>query len=97
MEGLPVELLIAIFVDSQTPYPTSCECCGRFPDSNKDEEEYKPPVPSLESLMLVCRRFRHVILATPTLWSRIPITGNVGTLKQRLSRSGDSPVDLVFK
>ncbi|TBU28153.1 hypothetical protein BD311DRAFT_865620, partial [Dichomitus squalens] len=47
--------------------------------------------------MLVCRRFHGAILATQPYGLASLSTKNVHALQQRLSRSGDSLVDLVFR
>lgn len=90
-ECLPVELLIDIFLQSQVS------------KINQDQgpfayvvEECQRPVINWVPLMLVCPYFRDVIIAAPTLWSRIHVTSNLAALQHGLSRFVSSPLDLVF-
>ncbi|PIL27177.1 hypothetical protein GSI_10319 [Ganoderma sinense ZZ0214-1] len=92
IDGLPVELLLDIFLEYQ------------IPRGNKDKspfenvvERCQQPVTNWVPLMLVCRRFRAVILNAAILWSRLPVTNNLAILQQRLFRSQDLPLDLLFK
>ncbi|KAI1795568.1 hypothetical protein LXA43DRAFT_727048 [Ganoderma leucocontextum] len=91
IEGLPVELLVNILLESQIPRISKDH--GPFATVI---EEHQRPVTNWVPLMLVCRCFRDVILAAPTLWSRIHVTNDLAALQCNLSRFGSSPLDLLF-
>ncbi|TBU36351.1 hypothetical protein BD309DRAFT_985006, partial [Dichomitus squalens] len=81
---LPTELLTTIF-SLVAPFETS--------DSDVwDAKTWMGWVP----LMLVCRHWRNVGIATPWLWRRISITCNLEALQYRLSRAVDSTIDLFL-
>ena len=91
IETLPVELLLDILVESQSP--RSSHDKGPFEDVT---EECQRPVTNWAPLMRVCRRFRNVIVNAPSLWSRIPVTNDLVALQQCLSRSQGLHLDLLF-
>ncbi|PIL27178.1 hypothetical protein GSI_10320 [Ganoderma sinense ZZ0214-1] len=91
IENIPVELLVDILVESQTPRTTPDK--GPFEDVI---EEWQRPATNWTLLMRVCRRFRNVIIDTSSLWARIPVTSNIVALQERLSRSRNSRLHLLF-
>ncbi|TBU34352.1 hypothetical protein BD311DRAFT_711465 [Dichomitus squalens] len=81
---LPTELLATIF-SLVAPFETS--------DSDDwDAKTWMGWVP----LMLVCRHWRNVGIATPWLWRRISVTCNLEALQYRLSRTVDCTIDLFL-
>ena len=91
VENIPVELLIDILLESGIPRTNK--------DKNPFEdviEECQRPVTNWVPLMQVCRHFHDVILGTPRFWSRIPVANNLAALQQRLYRSRNSSLDLLF-
>ncbi|TBU52042.1 hypothetical protein BD310DRAFT_952931 [Dichomitus squalens] len=84
---LPTELLTTIFslvgpFEKSEPY--TCHI--------RNAETWMGWVP----LMLVCRHWRNVGIATPWLWRRISITCNLEALQYRLSRTVDCTIDLFL-
>ncbi|KAM5543829.1 hypothetical protein V8D89_002446, partial [Ganoderma adspersum] len=93
IECLPVELLVDVFIQSR-PAPKISTDKGPFDDTLAFCQR---PVPNWAPLMSVCHRFCDVVVATPSMWYRIPVTKNLRELRQRLKRSGEHPVELLLK
>ncbi|KAI1792202.1 hypothetical protein LXA43DRAFT_1007004 [Ganoderma leucocontextum] len=92
-ECLPVELLVDIFFQSR-PTPKTSTDKGPFDDT---VAECQRPAPNWALLMLVCHRFREVIVATSSMWFLVPVTKNLSELRLRLKRSGEHPIDLLLE
>ena len=92
---LPNEILFHIFV----------YFCQQPRGSSEDYAQNSDGLPKLRlaktelmKLMLVCRRWRDVALATPALWRTINVGKTSGwmNLKLALMRSGDATIDVSF-
>ncbi|KAJ6464501.1 hypothetical protein C8R45DRAFT_1024212 [Mycena sanguinolenta] len=85
---LPTEIVTEIFVHVPSPYPSGAWLAGAL---------------SPTSLACVCRKWRNIALAIPSLWRAINLTNNGTPLEQRahiydlwLKRSRSCPLSIEF-
>ncbi|KAI0370808.1 hypothetical protein BV20DRAFT_243373 [Pilatotrama ljubarskyi] len=91
IERLPPELLAEIFALYGAAQHAREAVCSPWPVELPSEHAccWVP-------LMLVCRFWRNLGLATPILWQEIHIRKNTQWLQLALTRSRDTPLTLVF-
>ncbi|KAF7314370.1 F-box domain-containing protein [Mycena kentingensis (nom. inval.)] len=84
---LPSELLSEIFVNG---------VLGNARDAEEEEESGTSGPVMLPTLMLVCRYWFEVALATPCLWARISVSPlhSLEQARRKLARSSSCPLDI---
>ncbi|PIL25329.1 hypothetical protein GSI_13218 [Ganoderma sinense ZZ0214-1] len=92
---LPNEILFRIFVYvSEQPKPKDSR--KYYVQNNEDFLELGLVKTELVKLTLVCRRWRDMALATPSLWRTIDVGKTSDWMNLALTRSGNATIDVSF-
>lgn len=96
---LPVEIISHIFILFDNLNKPGDKEAGEMSRYEQDDWDHRLRTPAL--LSRVCKRWRHVVLGTPHLWTKYSFNvwiqaRDLGPLKEFLSRSGSLPLSLML-
>ncbi|PIL34659.1 hypothetical protein GSI_03439 [Ganoderma sinense ZZ0214-1] len=91
---LPNELLIRIFADFRQAASSPVRPESRSSSRSLSREGTPGPITDWHSLMLVCHKWRDLLVSTPMFWRTVDMKGHVEWTKLCLDRSAAASLDV---